>query len=105
MARYKSTMYVCMYEVCCLEESYENMQKKTNFENFESAFYSTYPPDFTLHYSIAPHEERSTLQKIKHRRGGKKNKTKQNKTENKNKRRKQMGFQLPLEHRQGLQFM
>ena len=27
-------------EVCFLEESYENMEK-TNFENFESAFYST----------------------------------------------------------------
>ena len=28
-------------EVCFLEESYENMQKKSNFENFESALYLT----------------------------------------------------------------
>ena len=28
-------------EVCFLEESYENMQKKSSFENFESALYST----------------------------------------------------------------
>ena len=27
--------------MCSLEESYKNMQNKTNFENFESAFYST----------------------------------------------------------------
>ena len=29
------------WEVCFLEDSYENMQKKSNFENFESTLYST----------------------------------------------------------------